>query len=289
MSKTTVNNKATTVNKATTGKKVNGYKVTNPLYSKARLDAICKVDTTFNIQVLDTMLSNCDKKAQLTTMDKNNKVLLGSYYLLFVYKERVKVYHNEMIHRFKFDNSVYYDDELKCFRNELLQDDYIKMCNVRDELLKGIDQQIQLLPIRLHIDNLYQSYCKYQLAKSNNLTDALEQDVYKMRLAQWLTKNNIQVSEDLLVYLSSEITMKSKKGISLDTTKDSSNLRVLFTKEEFMQEFTKVLTQLLINKGVINKASYLTNKHFLNSLDGLPCKDCLEFLQDVIATTDIKE
>ena len=145
---------------------------------------------------------------------------------------------------------------------------------------------IEELPTTLKINSLYATYCRYQLEKTGS-SKKLYEDVYKMHIAQWLTKNNIEASEELLQYLANEVTMKSQKNISLKSDDSKSNLRILFSKSEFCQEFTKVLVDLMIKKGIINKKSYLSNKYFLESLDNLPSQRALKVLQEAIEKTDI--
>ena len=266
---------------------VEEYEVKNPLYSKATLEAIRKADGEyFTIEAMDKMLMSCDKKPQLNSMKKDNKVMLGSYYLLFTYKERVKRSLNEKIRRLKYDYEVCYDKELDKFTNDDIQQVYSSLKATKNLELKNISELIEELPTTLKINSLYATYCRYQLEKTGS-SKKLYEDVYKIHIAQWLTRNNIEASEELLQYLANEVTMKSQKNISLKSDDSSSNLRILFSKSEFCQEFTKVLVDLMIKKGIINKKSYLGNKYFLESLDNLPSQRALKVLQEAIEKTDI--
>lgn len=280
--------------KKTTGSKVTSkeatkkdYEVINPLYSKNRLEKIVATDISLDIVSLDNLLKNCDKSTQLNQLKKDTKVNMTVYYLLHQYKGAIRKKMQRDIARFIEDNEKFYDKDSKCFTDFELNSKLVNMQKSKKRTLDDIQDKINELPEKVGIDKLYTTYCMYQRNKKGD-NKSLYEDIYKMHIGQWLFNNSVLPSEKLLVYLANEVTTKLNTSISDNVDKDKSNLKLLFDKKEFNHYFISTFVDLLIDKHIINKKSYLTNKDFLESLKGLEVENSLQYLQEVIEKTGVE-
>jgi hypothetical protein len=276
-----------TVNKATTNNK--DYEVKNEVFSKTKLKAICEFDISFTVEQMDNFLSNAHNKPLLNTMTKEKKVEYTVFYLLLLYQNKINSHKKELIRRFKYDNENIYDKENDCFDDVKKQLQYLSMKkelkNINDDIKNIKDKTIN----SSKVNTLYKHYVNYQYGK-NSTNKTLYRDIYMVHIAKWLCDLNIKPSMQTLEYLADDVSTVINKKVRVNKKDDNSlDTKIAMKSNDFATNFIYTLVQAMLDNGVINVNSYVTNVNFMHSLKGLEVQNSVEFLQNAMQDIELSE
>ena len=274
MSKTV---KTTSNNKVAKNSKV--FVSANEIFNSTELREMAKIGM-WNEQEIDNLFKVAHHKSQLNTLNKELKVTLTTFYLCLPYESKIKRVYSEKVRRFKWENSLKWNKELKIFNDNDLQAQYVVLKDYKQELLEKVAKCKKNTIARIKSALLFQTYEYYRMLQSHKNKDDYDiyKNLYKVAIAQYLKTNGVKPSIQVINYLCDDTNIQ---GINKNVNVDDVNVKCASSYEKYVINFTYSLVQALIDYKVINCNSYLHNELFANSLNDIDIKSDLLLLQDI--------
>ena len=279
--KTTNNTTTKATKKATTN---NVYVSTNEIFTSTDLKELSTIGLWKESEI-DELFKSAHNKPQINTLNKDLKITLTTFYLCLPYEDKIKRVYAEKIRRFKWENQLLWDKDDKVFVDDEIQQEYLELKKTKNDLLKDVVEVRTNTLERVKSAILHQTYNYYLKLQANKNKESYElyKKLYKVAIAQYLTRYGVTPSMQLINYLCDETNVQ---GVNKSVNMENANIKIESTYKKYLYNFACAMVQALIDYKAINTDNYLHNELFANSLDNISTSNDLKTLQNIAKIDD---